>query len=633
MALRIRFIEPAPPGPHVYDHVLLPRLGTPLMGALLADAGHDVRCYCEMISPVDIADCLSADLVGISSITSTQPAAYQLAAELAAAGVPVVLGGPHVTFMAEEGLDHASYVVRGEGQATITDLAAALDTEHPLSGIAGLSWRDGAGQRHHNPDRTRCSQREFQALPAPDLSLIADSKRMPIKPVMTRWGCPFDCDFCAVTATFSRRVRYRRNSDVLAELAALDARRVFFHDDNFVVSKARTADLLRSVAATGLTPDWFAQVRAETVYRPGPAREPDHDFLALMKSAGCQMVMVGFESTCDETLRQMNKKLEVRDIVDSVRLFHEHGILVHGMFVAGADTDPAAQADRIADFARHHGIDTIQIMIETPLPGTHLYERAQAADRILTADWSFFDGHHAVMRPARRTRSGDQPVPSAGQARRTPPLARAAPVPADRPAAPGLGTAADRFRRARGARLRPTTDHEMAGARPVPALPGLPRSAGVNQSGKETTCRATNVTGHGLCEPEPRWRSSHRNWTPRFSSGSPSVRPGRDTASCTSTWPARHGRGASPARRAPCAPGSGRSCCDPDLMAWSPRLSLAAAMPRGNPRRSTWPWRRTWPSPVYLSSSTDPLPGGRDITEGRCCALPAHQLPHSQLRK
>ncbi|MGE5286529.1 MAG: B12-binding domain-containing radical SAM protein [Micromonosporaceae bacterium] len=399
MALRIRFIEPAPPGHHVYDHAMLPRLGTPLMGAVLADAGHDVRCYCEVIAPVDVADCLSADLVGISSTTSTQPAAYQLAEEFDAAGVPVVLGGPHVTFLADEGLDHAGFVVRGEGQRTIAELAEALERGRPLEQIPGLSWRDPSGQRHHNPDRLRCSQHEFEALPAPGLSLIAGNEQMAIKPVMTQWGCPFDCEFCSVTAMFSRRVRHRRNVHVLAEIAALDAKRVFFHDDNFVVDKRRTGELLRSMVDTGLTPDWFAQVRAETVYATRSAREPDHDFLALMKAAGCQMVMIGFESTSDRSLVQMNKKMQVRDIVESVRLFHDHGILVHGMFVAGADTDDAGQAGRTVDFARRHGIDTIQIMIETPLPGTRLFERARADGRILTTDWSLYDGHHAVMRP------------------------------------------------------------------------------------------------------------------------------------------------------------------------------------------------------------------------------------------
>jgi radical SAM superfamily enzyme YgiQ (UPF0313 family) len=401
MSLRIRFIEPAPPGHHVYDQAKLPRLGTPLMGAVLAAAGHDVRCYCEVIAPVDVADCLSADLIGISSTTSTQPTAYQLADEFEAAGIPVVLGGPHVTFLADEGLDHARFVVRGEGQQAIAELAAALADDRPLAGIAGLSWREESGHRHHNPQRARCSQAEFENLPAPDLSLIAGHGQLQIKPVMTQWGCPFDCDFCSVTAMFSRRVRHRTNAHVLAELTELAPERVFFGDDNFVVSKQRTGELLQAMVRTGLTPDWYAQVRAETVYATRSARMPDHDFLALMKAAGCQMVMVGFESTSDESLAEMNKKLQVADIVQAVRLFHEHGIMVHGMFIVGTDADEAEQADRIVTFARHHGIDTIQIMIETPLPGTRLYQRARAGGRILTDDWSLYDGHHAVMRPAR----------------------------------------------------------------------------------------------------------------------------------------------------------------------------------------------------------------------------------------
>jgi radical SAM superfamily enzyme YgiQ (UPF0313 family) len=132
------------------------------------------------------------------------------------------------------------------------------------------------------------------------LSLIAGHEQMTVKPLMTQWGCPYDCEFCAVTAMFSRRVRHRRTGQVLTELASLDAGRVFFHDDNFVVSKARTGELLRAMIAAGLTPEWFAQVRADTVYLSRPGREIDHEFLDLMRRAGCRMVMAGFETISDE---------------------------------------------------------------------------------------------------------------------------------------------------------------------------------------------------------------------------------------------------------------------------------------------------------------------------------------------
>lgn len=400
--MRIRFIEPRPPGHHVYDRALLPRLGCPLMATMLRDQGHDVFSYCEVLAPVDVTDCLRADLIGISSTTSTQLHAYHLAEEFEAAGVPVVLGGSHVTFLPDEALDHASYVVRGEGEQTIRELVAALEREAPLTDIGGLSWRDSDGRAHHNPPRPRCSQAQFEALPIPDLSLIAGHERMTTKPLMTQWGCPFDCEFCAVTAMFSRHVRHRRTDQILAELAELNSESVFFHDDLFVVNKDRTRDLLRGMIADDLTPQWLAQVRAaETVFASKKTREPDHELLRLMHDAGCWMVMVGFESVSEESLRQLNKKQTVRDIVDAVDLFHTHGIRVHGMFVTGIDTDTVEQADRTVTFAEHVGVDTLQLMIETPLPGTRLYQRAQAEGRIFTDDWALYDGHHAVMRPAR----------------------------------------------------------------------------------------------------------------------------------------------------------------------------------------------------------------------------------------
>ena len=107
------------------------------------------------------------------------------------------------------------------------------------------------------------SQADFVALPAPDLSLLAGHEKMVTKPVMTQWGCPFDCEFCSVTAMFSRSVRHRSTEHVVQEIAAMGAERIFFYDDNFVVKKARTAQLLEAMVAAGLTP---------TLVRPGPSR-------------------------------------------------------------------------------------------------------------------------------------------------------------------------------------------------------------------------------------------------------------------------------------------------------------------------------------------------------------------------
>ena len=188
--MRIRFAEPRPPGHTVYDHVLLPRLGLPLMATMLAKRGHDAAVFCEMLTPIDVHECLSADLVGLSATTSTVPASYRLCDQARAAGIDTVIGGPHVTFRVDEALDHARFVVRGEGHMTILELVEAIETGSGFDSILGLSWRDEHGEAHHNADRPRCSQEEFESLPIPDLSFIRGHEKMGVKPIMTQWAAP-----------------------------------------------------------------------------------------------------------------------------------------------------------------------------------------------------------------------------------------------------------------------------------------------------------------------------------------------------------------------------------------------------------------------------------------------------------
>ncbi len=401
--MRIRFAEPRPPGHTVYDHVLLPRLGLPLMATMLTEHGHDAAVFCEMLTPIDVAECLSADLVGLSATTSTAPASYRLCDRADAAGIDTVIGGPHVTFCVEEALEHARFVVRREGHRTILELVQALEDGRGFDGIEGLSWRDDDGEIHHNQDRLRCSQAEFESLPIPDLTLIRGHEKMGVKPIMTQWGCPFDCDFCSVTAQFSRVVRYRRTDQVLEELRRLDAIEVFFYDDNFVVNKHRTRELLQAMIDEGLTPCFSAQVRADMVLQSRARGEIDHDFLELMHAAGCETVMIGFESISDANLAQVGKKLTVDLSEQAVRAFHDHGIAVHGMFVNGLDADDVHSAKETAAFATRLGIDTFQLMIITPAVGTRLNERIKAEGRLISEDWTLYDGHHALLRPKHMT--------------------------------------------------------------------------------------------------------------------------------------------------------------------------------------------------------------------------------------
>jgi anaerobic magnesium-protoporphyrin IX monomethyl ester cyclase len=403
--MKIRFIEPRPPDFTVYDQALLPRLGLPLLGRILADEGHDVRIYVETLAPIDWHDVAGADLVGFSATTATAPAAYRMAEQCRTiATTRTVIGGSHVTFLPDEGLEHCDYVVRGEGQVAILELLSALAQERSLDSVAGLSYHGSDGKKRHNADRPFCSQEALAALPAPDLSLIAGHERMTNVPIMTQWGCPYDCDFCSVIKMFGRRVRARNVEDVLVELDRYrDRDSVFFYDDNFVVNKQRTGKLLGAMIERGFGLRWSAQMRADTVYKDKRTREVDHAFLDLMRRSGAQMVYCGFESVNPATLQAYNKHQDVETIRDAVRVFHDYGIAVHGMFVVGSDADDVRTLDQTATFALQNKIDTIQLMMLTPCPGTAFFDRMSRESRLLSRDWSLFDGHHCLIRPAKMT--------------------------------------------------------------------------------------------------------------------------------------------------------------------------------------------------------------------------------------
>jgi radical SAM superfamily enzyme YgiQ (UPF0313 family) len=385
---------------NVFDRARLPRLGLPLLGSVLVNHGHDVRIYVETLASIDWDDIAEADLVGFSTTTATTPVAYRMAQRVRDLAIPTVIGGPHTTFLPDEGLEHCDFVVRREGQDTIVALAEALDRGGDVGEIEGLSYCDPTGQPVHNPDRSPCPPDEFATLPAPALDLIVGHERMTNIPIMTQWGCPFNCDFCSVVHMFGRRVRARAIESVLDELETYrDRGAVFFYDDNFVVDKRRTKALLRGMIERGLTPAWSAQMRAEAVYRDKRSRELDHELLQLMRDSGCRMVYCGFESASQATLDAYNKHQDIRDVRESVGAFHDYGIHVHGMFVLGADTDDKSIFDRTVDFALENEIDTVQFLMLTPCPGTPFYERMEDEGRLLTDDLSLYDGHHCVVQP------------------------------------------------------------------------------------------------------------------------------------------------------------------------------------------------------------------------------------------
>jgi radical SAM superfamily enzyme YgiQ (UPF0313 family) len=388
---KLVFVEPKSTHLHIYSRVCIPRLGSVLLATIMRAKGYDVRVYIEDIHAVDMSEVLSADLVAISAITSTAPQSYRLADQVRAAGRIAVMGGTHVSFLSDEGLQHADFVVRGEGEFAFQELVDAIQAGQGFEKIQNLSYKVD-GRVVNNPERPKIPNLDVN--PIPDYHLITGWKPGGVISVATSRGCPFSCTFCSVPGMYGHAFRTHSVSRVLEELQVHKGNMyTFFADDIFTANKKRAKEILRGMIDRNLNPEWGAQVRTETV--------DDPELLQLMRDSNCFNVYVGFESINPRTLKLFQKKQDLGKIERSIERFHAHKIRIHGMFVVGSDEDDVETIDATAEFALKHDIDSIQFMIMTPIPGSPDWDHNFAkGDRyVFSKNWTFYDGHHVVHHP------------------------------------------------------------------------------------------------------------------------------------------------------------------------------------------------------------------------------------------
>lgn len=401
------FIEPTAAQLNIFSAFTLPRLGSFILAGLVnRRPSWTARVFIEGRKLFNLQAWMAEhgrpDLVGISTITPTVKRGYALADECRALGIPVILGGPHVTFLPDEALAHAELVVRGEGEQAMSALldlwtdgyVKAPDADYAR--VPNLSWRDAAGAIRHNPLAPWIAT--LDNLPVPDFSLAdgtADCRFGGKQTVMvqTSRGCPFDCSFCSVTGMFGKQFRYRSVESVLQEVRRYNRRDhfVFFCDDNFTANKRRARELVEAMMREGFRFQWSTQVRADL------ARDPD--LVRLMKRAGCHTVFIGFESVNPKSLKEMKKNQSLEDIQNAMRVIQGAGIHIHGMFVFGFEEDDWPTVEATVRLAREMKLTSVQLLLLTPLPGSELYERLSREGRLASRDWDLYDTHHVVFRP------------------------------------------------------------------------------------------------------------------------------------------------------------------------------------------------------------------------------------------
>ena len=312
------------------------------------------------------------DLVGITAFTSQANRAYEVAAHFRRLGVPVVMGGIHATMCLDEVLERVDAVVTGEAERVWLQVLEDV--------------RQGSLKRRYDGGLA-----EINHIPPARHDLLA--RGYAFGAIQTTRGCPLNCSFCSVTAFNGAHYRMRSIGDIVREFRLIREKRVLVVDDNLIGTRpehiARAKDLFRAMAQANLRKEWIAQATINFA--------DDEELLALAARAGCSGVFIGFESPTPEGLRELGKKfnlLKDRDFRASVRRIQRHHILVVGSFIMGLDIDEPGIGKRVAEAASQYGVDNLNALFLTPLPGTRLWDQMKSQDRIaldaFPDDWKYY---------------------------------------------------------------------------------------------------------------------------------------------------------------------------------------------------------------------------------------------------
>lgn len=350
---------------------MAPHLGLLTIARIIEDCGHKVELVNENISLH--TPCAGADLVGISASLEVIPRSYELACQYKKLGIPVAVGGIGIT--------------------SEPDYAQKLFDTICL-GPAEPYWKQlltDAQSGQLKPIYSADNSFSGDELLAPSFRSADVSNFLYSNVIATSRGCPFCCDFCynsAVNGIYG--YHHRTIASVMDEIRSKNTRHIMFIDDNFIGDPAFTCELLREMAPLYLK--WNAAVSANIGQMP--------ELLDLMTETGCQSLFIGFESLNQASLENVHKgQNQVERYEHLVEALHSRGIMINASFVFGLDADDIGVFDRTADWIIKHRIETATSHILTPYPGTALYRRMKAENRIIDDDFSHYDTAHVVFQP------------------------------------------------------------------------------------------------------------------------------------------------------------------------------------------------------------------------------------------
>jgi radical SAM superfamily enzyme YgiQ (UPF0313 family) len=320
----------------------------------------------EAVKPVDLD--ASADVVAMTFHTPSAPHAYDLAARFRRRGMLVALGGPHVTLLPDEAQAHADAIFVGEAEETWPRFLADVERgDHRARYVSEPPALDAAPMARHDLFHRRDHAAGV---------LFA-----------TR-GCVHRCDFCTLAVLYRRRIRKRPVEAVAREYASFRGKVIILWDDDIAGDVEHAKSLFRALAPHW---KWWSSQASVSV-------ADDEELLELAARSGCKQLFIGLESVSQASLDEVAKaRNRVDGYARALERIHAHGIAVQAGIVFGFDNDGGTIFEETLDFLEATGVQNATFNILTPFPGTRLFERLEAEGRILTRDWSKYNGREDVV--------------------------------------------------------------------------------------------------------------------------------------------------------------------------------------------------------------------------------------------
>jgi len=314
-------------------------------------------------------------VIGISSKSQNFISATNVAkiAKKIDKDIVIIFGGPHPTMVGGKILKNPDidFCVRGEGEITIIELLDAIENNKKMNDIDGISFRDN-GIIIDNPPRDfinnldeLCFPHQFAA------EVLKDYDKYPksaFQNIFATRGCPYNCFFCGSRYIWGRKVRYRSPDNVVKEINSLQASGVDyvrFDDDTFGVTKKYLKELCLAIKNNCHGINWSCEIHVNLV---------DDENISLMKSAGCNRIMIGIESGNNEILKEIRKNITIEKALAAAKIIKKHRLSLEAFIMVGFPQETKKSLNDTLNAIKKVPADYIIYSIFTPYPDTEAFE-------------------------------------------------------------------------------------------------------------------------------------------------------------------------------------------------------------------------------------------------------------------